>query len=176
MHSYLRAIGFGDSLSRKDMDNLLGEVMTTSDLRREKYYNNNERFVEISKEICNDMGITIRGYYDNKSFFHLESYYPFLFNEEISLKEEECFYKKTNITSYNCICNNKKLGIQLNFYLQNIVDYMFLHDVTKNNTTRYSVALSGLCNKGKILLPLNLNEDNNTLVVKYNNEDCSYNY
>ena len=70
MDTYFRAIGISNIEKGKKMDNLLGEVMTNYNFKSERYFNRREKFVEVSKVFSKNLGITVRGYYDNKNFFH----------------------------------------------------------------------------------------------------------
>ena len=154
MHSYLRAIGFSNIINKQQMDNLLGEVMTTPNVKVEKIINMRERFVEISKEFCEGTGITIVGYYDSKNFFHVDHYYPFLLNDNISIEEEVYFNKEIDNIPYSCLCDDMRLGVALIFYLQNVVDYMWVFDNNKKDMISFPISLSGLSNSGKIILPV----------------------
>ena len=120
---------------------------------------NNERFVEISKDYANGMGITIRGIYDNKGFFHLEHYFPYLRPLTISLQEKVYLNKKIDNTAYSVLCDEMGLGVALVFYLLNTVDYLNIENKSKYYVTNSNVFLSGLCTSGKILLPV-MQDDN----------------
>ena len=154
MFNYLRTIGFSNIREKSQIDNLLGEVMTSPDRRIEKCYNNNEKFVEMIKMFTNDTGIIVRGYYDNKSFFHVEEYCPFINNKELSINEELYFSKKLDSMSYMCICDDVKLGVALVFNLQNVVDYFLVNDSFEKDIESFGISLSGLSYEGKILLPV----------------------
>lgn len=153
MEGYLRTIGFSNICSKKQIDNLLGEIMTTPTFVKEKSYNNKEKHIELSKVFSDGIGITICGYYDNKSFFHLDHYHPFIINNSSSIQDELCFNKKIDKVAYSCLCDDTRLGVTLTFYLQNVVDYM-ITDLSIDSERMYSIGLSGLCTGGKILLPV----------------------
>lgn len=165
MDTYFRAIGISNIEKGKKMDNLLGEVMTNYNFKSERYFNRREKFVEVSKVFSKNLGITVRGYYDNKNFFHIEHYFPFVVNDDISMKEEVYFSKKIDNVAYNCMCDDMRLGVALIFYLQNVADYMSSYDSAKSETIAFPIALSGLCISGKILLPVQKNNDS---IAKYN--------
>ena len=78
MHTYLRAIGLDNVNTRKELDKLIGEIMTKPTSKYEYNIDKNERFIEISKDYAEGMGVTIRGFYDEKGFFHLDHYFPYL--------------------------------------------------------------------------------------------------
>lgn len=154
MFNYLRTIGFSNIKDKSQIDNLLGVVMTTPDKRVEKHISNNEKIVEMFKMFSKNFGIVVRGYYDNKSFFHVEHYCPIIMNRNISMNEELYFNKKLDSISYVCLCDDARLGVALIFYLQNVVDYMRSYDMLESDTIAFPITLSGLCNDGKIILPI----------------------
>lgn len=170
MHNYLRAIGFSNIKTKGQIDNLLGEVMTTPNVKSEKIFSVRERFVEMSKEFCDGLGITVRGYYDSKNFFHLENYCPFLLNDKVSIQEEINFNKIIDNNSYNCLCDDMRLGVVLVFYLQNVAEYMSFYDIKKNETTSFRISLAGLSNEGKIILPITKNNKPLKINDKINNK------
>ena len=74
MHTYLRAVGFSNIHDRKDLDKLIGEIMTRPTCKYEHPIKGKERFLEITKDYADGVGVTLRGYYDDKGFFHLDHY------------------------------------------------------------------------------------------------------
>lgn len=184
MEGYLRTIGFSNVCTKKQIDNLLGEVMTTPTFINEKAYNNKEKQIELSKIFAEGIGITICGYYDNKGFFHLDHYHPFVFNNMSSIEDELYFNKKIDKVEYSCLCDDTRLGVTLTFYLQNVIEYITM-DSSRNELSMHSIRLSGLCTDGKVLLPavknnkkLNKTKDDiytiveNSFYPKHDKYDC----
>ena len=52
------------------------------------------------------------------------------------------------------ICEDTKVGINLVFYLQNMMEYLRERQLGGRSIKYSSVTLSGLCNEGTILLPV----------------------
>jgi hypothetical protein len=159
MHAYLRAIGLSEIHSRKELDVLIGDIMTHPTNKCVHQQKLNERFVEISKDYSNGMGITLRGTYDNKGFFHLDHYFPYLKPMTISVQDKVYLNKKVDTKDYSVLCDDKNLGVALIFYLLNEIDYLNLENTSKYFVTDSNVFLSGLCKEGKILLPVMQNDD-----------------
>lgn len=165
MHAYLKAVGLNSIYNRTTLDKLLGEVMTTPTNKCAYEMRRNERFVEFTKEFANGIGLTVRGHYDYKGFFHLEHYFPFLRENNISMKEKVFFNKKIDKTAYSGLCDNMKFGSALIFYLVNAVDYMKISGNHKCHMKDTRISLTGLCNDGKILLPVS---KNNQVITRTN--------
>lgn len=158
MHSYLRAIGFSNIKTRADFDSVIGMVM---DQPTVKYTINKEEKIiltEISKDFGERMGITLRGEYDEKGFFHLEHYFPHFRGQSISLKEDTVFNKRVDNEAYTGMCDDIRLGVSLIFYLQNVIDYLKSIKQPNGQILLAPVSLSGLSTSGKVILGLDQTE------------------
>ena len=152
MHTYLRAIGFSKLKNREELDKLFGIVMTPPNLKQIHNVNDTEDFVEISRDFCDGMGIKVRGTYDEKGFFHLEHYFPYLTGRIVSTRDEVSVTKKVDNTAYSAMCDDLRFGVSLIFYLQNAIDFIKSYTRVKNNI--FNVELSALSIEGKIILPV----------------------
>lgn len=156
MHDYLRAVGFSNIESRKELDKILGTVMTTPSFIR-TYYPKGRRknvLVEKSYDFSERMGITVRGEYDDKGFFHLEHYFPYLIGKRVSAYETVLVNKRVDTYAYTGTADDLHFGVTLMFYLQNALDY--LEEVEKGGGLKDALplTLSALSCSGKILLPI----------------------
>lgn len=157
MHSYLRAIGFSNISTRNEMDQILGTIMDSPDDKKVIPIASKHHFVQFSKEFADSIGISIRGEYDEKGFFHLEHYYPYGTCRMISSKEIVMLNKRVDTEAYTGMCDDMRLGVSLIFYLQNMVDYMKSN--ASGNTGRIvNICLSALSLEGKVLLGVNTNQ------------------
>lgn len=157
MHSYLRAIGFSKIKSRNELDQIIGTIMESPDDKRVLPLSAKHRFVQFSKDFADNVGISIRGEYDEKGFFHLEHYYPYGIGQMISSKEIVMINKRVDTDAYTGMCDDMRLGVSLIFYLQNMVDY--LKSNASGNTGRLvNISLSALSLEGKVLLGVNNNK------------------
>lgn len=154
MHSYLRAIGFSKITKKKEFNKILRDIMKNYDQQDIAEVNDNSLFTEISKDFVKNMGIAIRGEYDEKNKFDMEYYYPYFHGSGITTHEDASVEKHAEKESYAGICDDIKVGVSLIFYLQNVVEYLNRKrvGVPKQNI---SVTLSGLSITGKILFPIN---------------------
>jgi hypothetical protein len=158
MHTYLRAVGFSNIHERKDLDKLIGEIMTRPTCKYEHPIKGKERFLEITKDYADGVGVTLRGYYDDKGFFHLDHYFPHLKPRILSVEEKVYLNKRVENSAYNVLCDEMQLGVALVFYLINAVDYMNLEDSSRYFVKDTKVCLSGLSVNGTVILPVKQDE------------------
>lgn len=156
MHDYLRAVGFSNVESRKDLDKILGVVLTRPSFTRT--YCPKERrkitLVEKSYDFSERMGITVRGEYDDKGFFHLEHYFPYLIGKRVSAYETMIVHKRMDTYAFTGTADNLHFGVTLMFYLQNALDYLEAFEKGSGIKDALPVTLSALSCSGKILLPI----------------------
>ncbi len=152
MHSYLRAIGFSQMNSQIEMDKVVEDIIENSTYDKMVMTENRTMYAEVAKEFAPNMGIALRGEYDDKGVFRLENYYPYYIGKTISTKEEITFNKKVDSNSYTGMCDDIRIGVSLIFYLQNVLEYLGLRNRKKSMGQGLSVMLTGLSLEGKILL------------------------
>lgn len=156
MHDYLRAVGFSKIENRKDLDKILGIVMTRPSFVRTFHSKtgNKNILVEKSFDFSERMGITVRGEYDEKGFFHLEHYFPYLTGKKVSAYENVMIHKRMDTYAYTGTADDLHFGVSLMFYLQNVLDY--LEEAEKGDGLRDALplTLSALSTSAKILLPI----------------------
>ncbi len=158
MHRFLRSIGFSNINNRKDMDKLLGIILSQPDFTGKAEISPNHTYTEFRKEFAHHAGIVIRGEYDEKGFFHIEHYFPFLESTFLSVHSDVTVNKRVDTDAYTGMCDDIRLGISLIFYLQNAVDYLLLSS-NDNTPHKAKTILSGLALNGTILLGVDTSED-----------------
>ena len=99
------------------------------------------------------MGIAIVGEVAADGTFKREYYYPYVEGTDVSSEAECSIQRHTEKETYAGLLDEYKVGISLIFYLDNCMEY---RERRLNRVSRKvkSVKLTGLCNDGKILLPL----------------------
>ena len=167
MHSFLRAIGFSDLHGRSDLDRLLGLVMAAPTSKRVIPGAAKGHFLtEISRDFSERAGVTIRGEYDEKGFFHLEHYFPYLRNERSGDYEDVVVNKRMDTDAYTGMCDDFRVGISLIFYLQNSLDYLEVKEDYEAYPDVSPVSLAALSTRGKILLPIAKDEEQERIVAE----------
>lgn len=157
IHSYLRAVGFSNLKNRKELDKIIGIVMDQPTQLKKTKISDTETMAEIQKLFGERVGVAIRGIYDEKGFFHLEHYFPFLLGQGVTAKEDVFINKRVDTDAYTGMCDDLRLGVSLIFYLQNVIDFMDSKGM--EDTSRIvPLTLSGLSTGGKILLGIEVDE------------------
>jgi len=159
MHSYLRSVGFSHINNRIELDQILGQVMDSPTSKKTTIINQNIRQTEIRRDFGDGFGITIRGEYDEKGFFHLEHYFPHMIGRFPTATEDVIVNKRVDTDAYTAMCDDIRLGVSLIFYLQNSIDYLESKKQLNQYHTMLPVTLAALSTEGKVLLPIEKNEE-----------------
>ncbi|SET52667.1 DUF3881 family protein [[Clostridium] polysaccharolyticum] len=158
MHSYLRAVGFSNVKSRTELDKILGQIMDRPNEKRMNKVNETTTLTEMKLDFAPNMGVAIRGEYDEKGFFHLDHYFPYFKGARTSIKEEVCINKRIDTEAYTGMCDDVRLGVSLIFYLQNGMECV-QHNYTSSRAGRYlEVTLSALSVQGMVLLGMSVSK------------------
>ena len=154
MHQYLKAIGFGNVRSKKEMNKVLLQVknlFTQQDLISQ---DEEIDFCEYRKEFGAGIGISLCGDMDIDENFERNYYYPYFFGTGITSNADVYVERRMDREAYAGICEDVKIGINLIFHLQNTAEFLKKQQAGKDSVKYKSVTLSGLCNGGTILLPV----------------------
>lgn len=168
MHKYLRAIGFSQLQSQKELKILLQEIVINADQRQYTALENDVMFAEFSKQYAQNIGIAIRGEFDEEEF-NYEYYFPFFRGDEISSQEDVSVERQSEKESYAGICDDIKVGVSLIFYLQNIVDYIKVKISNQLPVKGTTLTLTGLSCQGIIMMPIVKNEREKQKIKKVSN-------
>ena len=159
MHRYLRAIGFSNLRSRLQVNNLLAYVIQNAD--EKKYTSTNDMdimFAEYSMGFAENLGITVRGEFNEENQFVFDYYFPYSRGTQISSYEDISIERHAEKESYAGICDDIKVGVSLIFYLQNVISYLKIKNADRLPIKGTSLILSALSVDGTILLPLEKRE------------------
>lgn len=158
MHQYLKAIGFGNLQSKKELRELLKEVEKNFTHQTIVSYSEDADFCELQKEYGQGMGITVCGELDNEEHFDADYYFPYFEGSGVTTCAEVMVEKRIEREQYVGICEDSKVGISLIFHLQNGIDYMKECQLELVSHSGISVTFSGLALSGKILFPVKKSE------------------
>ena len=154
MHSYLRAVGFSEIKKRREIEEIIKEVIETYDEKNVVEDYEDGIFAEFSKNYGCDCGITVCGQYDENNEFHVEYYFPFFHGTGITTDENVVIERHTAQQSFAGACDDLRIGVTLIFYLQNVAEYMLENQKGIAPEGRKSLTISGLAKEGMVLLPL----------------------
>lgn len=169
MHKYLRAIGFSKLTNRKELQNLITDIIVNADERA--YTSNGEDTIlaEFCKGFAENIGIAVCGEFDSEDKFSYDYYYPYLRGTGISSEEDVSVERHAGTESYAGICDDIKVGVSLIFYLQNMIPYVKAQNGDRLPVRGTSLTLSGLSLQGSIMMPINKNENDKKIVKKASN-------
>lgn len=158
MHQYLKAIGFGNIQTKKELKELLKKTEEECSHQILVSYNQEADYCEIQKEYGQEIGITLCGELNNQEEFELEYYFPYFQGSGTTLSADIMVERRIEKEVYVGICEDSRVGITLIFHLQNGVEYMKECQLGLKAGQSTSVTLSGLALSGKILLPVRKSE------------------
>lgn len=170
MHQYLRAVGFSNIRTKKDLRELLNDVIINPNEKNFLETDRSSVLVEYSKEYSESAGVTLRGEYDAEDSLTLDFYYPFCKGMHVSTEEDITVERHAEKESFAGVCDDLRVGVSLIFYLQNGV--AFMKENVRDNLPREntSVNLAGLSIQGKIMLPIKKNEKEKERIQKAAND------
>lgn len=154
MHSYLRAVGFSEIKKRRQIEEIIQDVIETYDEKNIIEDYEDGVFAEFSKNYGCDCGITVCGQYDEKNEFHVEYYFPFFRGTGITTDENVVIERHAAQQSFAGACDDLRIGVTLIFYLQNAAEYMLESRKRIMSESRKKLTISGLAKEGMVLLPL----------------------
>ncbi|MDU7705872.1 MAG: DUF3881 family protein [Clostridium sp.] len=159
MHQYLKAIGFNNLKTKKDIKELLNQVETTFTHQTIVSYQNWADYCEFQKEYGQNVGITLCGELDEFENFDADYYFPYFEGSGVTTYADVIVEKRIEKEEYVGICEDPKVGISLIFHLQNGIEYMRERQLGIATELAVSVTFSGLALSGKILFPVKKSED-----------------
>ena len=158
MHQYLKAIGFGNIRTRKELRKLLGDVENRFTHQTIVSYKPGEDFCEYQKAYGEYMGITVCGELDEEENFDAAYYFPYFEGSGITTYADVTIERKIEKEQYVGMCEDSKIGISLIFTLQNGIEYMRERNAGFTAGLTTSVTFAGLSLEGTILLKKKKNE------------------
>lgn len=158
MHQYLRAVGFSEIKTKKDLRELLYSVIEGSDTINNINTDRNSVLVEYTKQFAGPCGLYLRAEIDEDKNLVVDFYYPFLNPTTISTCEDLSIERHAANESFAGICEDVRVGTSIIFNLQNGIDYMKSFAKNTFNRSGNSIYLAGLSTSGTILLPIKKNE------------------
>ncbi len=151
MHSFLKTVGFRNIRSRKEVEQLMRLVIEQGAERYMATLSGKVMFAEILLEVAENVGIALRGEYDEHGTFHMEHYFPYFKGQNVSSKETVFVSKRVDTDAFTGMCDDYRLGVSLIFYLQNATDYVSCGYPEERR--EHPITLAALASEGKILLP-----------------------
>lgn len=161
MHKFLKTIGFSN-ITKNDLDNIIQNIIEHPQTIKVTKDSEGNEFAELSREFAQNIGITVRGTYEEDERFQYEYFYPYFIGTNVATEEQIDIEKHAEKESYAGVCDEIRLGVTLIFYMQNVVDYLSEYNRLGNRRLLQGAVLSGLASDGKVLLPIMKKERNST--------------
>ncbi|MCR4695561.1 MAG: DUF3881 family protein [Pseudobutyrivibrio sp.] len=156
MHQFLRSIGFS-KLNNERLKLLLQEVTLRPDYQESAIDFEGNQFVELRYMVADNIGLVLRGQYNDRDEFVLDYYYPTFFGQILSSKGDIDVIKQSDKDNYYVMCDELRLGVNLIFQLQNMGQYL-RNGKTLTAESNNGIRLAALSTEGKIILPVYDNE------------------
>lgn len=168
MHKYLRAIGFSKFNSRKELKELLTNVIVNSTSRAYTISQDEIMLGEFCKDFAENIGIAVCGEFDeeNDDKFVYDYYYPYMRGSGITTTEDVSVERHAAKDSYAGVCDDIKVGVSLIFYLQNRIPYVKAQALGQLPIRGTTLTLSALSLKGTIMMPIQKDEHQKKRIQK----------
>lgn len=158
MHKFLRAVGFSEYKERKQIQQLIKDVVLHADERSYISKGDQTIFAEFDRNFADDIGIAVCGEFDEEDKYSYEYYYPYLRSQTVSTGEDISIERHAANESFAGICEDPKVGVSLIFYLQNMVSYLKINDEGKLPIRGTTLSLAALSCQGTIMMPIQKSE------------------
>ncbi|MBE5879986.1 MAG: DUF3881 family protein [Lachnospiraceae bacterium] len=154
MHKYLRAVGFSEKKSRKEIHELIILAMKEAQQKNYTSLDDKELLAEYCFYLAEGIGICVRGVFDENDVLHYEYYFPFLTSAIISSTKDISIERHAEKESYAGVCDDMKVGVSLIFYLQNMITYLKLKSEKRLKDLPTTLTLTALSCQGSIMMPI----------------------
>ena len=154
MHQYLKSIGFGNVRDKKQLTQIIRDVEESYTGHQLVTQDEVTDLCEFDKEYGEGIGIKVCGDLDIDEQFDYRYYAPYFTGSGVTSYANVSVERRIDREAYVGICEDTKVGINLVFYLQNMMEYLRERQIGGRSIKYSSVTLSGLCNEGTILLPV----------------------
>lgn len=150
----MRAIGFSNLTSRKELNRLIADAVQNAERRAYTTKDEDTMLAEFCKSVGKDIGIAVCGEFDNEDKFAYDYFYPYLMGSQISTSEDISVERHISDYSYSGICDDPRSGVTLIFYLQNLISYIRYNEKQEEPVAGTTLTLSALSIRGSIILPI----------------------
>ncbi len=154
MHRYLRAVGFSGIRKREEYEELVHFTSECFQTEETAVTAEGMDFSERRKAFADQMGLMVRGAYNEKDEYQIEYCVPYFTGKTERFYEDMVIERHAEKESYAGVCDDMNLGVSLIFYVQNVTEYLNRRRYGMMEHATASLVLSGLSVEGKILMPV----------------------
>lgn len=152
MHSFLPAIGFS-KLNKEQLKEILREAIMCPDYQEAAISSDGSQFVELRYYVAPEIGLVLRGTFDENDQFLIEYYYPAFYGTHENTELNVEILRSSDKECYQGVCDDVSLGMNLIFILSNVGDYLRISSRVSEGQLR-SITFSALSIDGTIILPV----------------------
>ena len=120
MHKFMKAIGFSNCYTKRQLDEMIKDVMQRPDYEIAVTDSLGRRIFQSQKAYGAGIGISLIGEIDKRGFRTVLFAYPYVKGEEVTVEEEIQIQKLADKDAYAGISEDYNVGISLIFYVLNI--------------------------------------------------------
>lgn len=154
MHQYLRAIGFSNITTKKELRKILCSVVEGRDFYSNIPNSENTTLVQYTKMFAGPCGITLRGEVDDEKNLTLDFYYPILSGTNVSTMEDLSVDRHASQNSFAGVIEDVRVGVTIIFYIQNGIEYIKKLAANDFKGRGNNIRFSALSINGMILFPI----------------------
>ena len=88
MHKFLRAVGFSEYKEKKQIDELIREVILHADERSYTTRSEKSLYAEFARNFADEIGIAVCGEFDDEDNYSFDYYFPYLQSKIVSTGED----------------------------------------------------------------------------------------
>ncbi len=154
MHQYMRAIGFSEFKSMKDLQKLITDVIMDGPRRSYTSMDDDTIIATFSREVAPGVGLTVVGRFNDEDQFSYDYYYPYVEGNNISSEENISVERHAATESYAGVIEDVRMGVTIIFYVQNMIPYINAMRSDMLPIQGTTLTLSALSLGGNVILPL----------------------
>ncbi len=155
MHQYLGAVGFSNIKTKKDLMELVRQVILDPSEKDFIETDRNSIICEYVKYFSPTTGIAVRGEYDENNELTLDFYYPVCRAYSVSTNEYVNIERYSAHEYFAGVCDDPRIGVTLIFDIRNSVDIMKkMAEDKKLTDEKMAISFSGMSVSGMIMLPI----------------------
>lgn len=153
MHKYLRSIGF-KGYTNEQLDKLYYQAKEHPDRFSRSIDSEGNTYIEYRIAAAKGVGVAFRCRKTLGDRFRLEYYYPYVIGSGLSTKEKVEIIKESDRESYHGMCDELNLGVELIFFMQDMVPHNEGGKPGDGMMRFGGVRLAALATEGTVILPI----------------------
>lgn len=170
MHQYLRAVGFSKITNKKDLKNLINDLIVNASSKDFVATERESLLVEYNKDFSKSAGVTLRGEFDEEEKLTMDYYYPYVVPMTVSTDEPVTIERRVQNESFAGVCEDYRVGVTLIFNVQNSLEMMKKVIEDTNQAIKTTVSFTALSVNGVVMLPIIKDEGEKDKIKKASSE------